>query len=117
MLQNTYYMKKVLFLLALCAPFSMISAQVYVDGVKLDASNTGYYLEVDPQYKTDGRCAFKVDYGQPNPVDAFISDDKGRKYDFKSVVDGLNFFYLEGWELAEVSVVEKNRKFMLKRRN
>ena len=110
-------MKKTLLALALSAPLSMISAQVFVDGVKLDASNTGHYLELDPQYKNDGRCAFKVDYGQPDPVDDFITDDKGRKYDFRSIVDGLNFFYLEGWELVQVSVVERNRKFMLKRRN
>jgi hypothetical protein len=40
----------------------------------------------------------------------------GRRFDFRSLVDGLNFFYDEGWEVAQISTLERGRRFLLKRR-
>jgi hypothetical protein len=109
-------MRKTLLLVAFFAQIALVSAQVYVDGVKLEASNTGQYLELDPMYRADGRCAFKVDYGQPNPNDDYVTDSANRRYDFRSLVDGLNFFYQEGWEVTQITVQDRGRRFLLKRR-
>ena len=109
-------MKKALILSILLANSLFAAAQVYVEGVKLDPSNTGNYLEIDPTYRTDGSCALRVDYGQAEPRKDFVSDANGKKVDFRSLVDGLNFFYSNGWEVVTSSVVETNRRFLLQRR-
>ncbi len=93
-----------------------IRAQVFVDGTKLDPSNSGHYLELDPLYRPDGRCAFKVDYGQQDPADDYLSDAAGKRFDFRSLVDGLNFFYEEGWEMVQITESNRGRRFLLKRR-
>jgi hypothetical protein len=101
-------------LLAACGPFAF--AQIYVEGVKLTPNNTGQYLELDPQFRTDGRCTFTVDYGQANPKEDVVTDENGKHFDFRSLVDGLNTFYAEGWEVAQVTVVGNGRRYLLKRR-
>jgi hypothetical protein len=109
-------MKKMTILLALLAQGYFAAAQVFVEGVKLEPSNTGEYLELDPMFREDGRCSFQVDYGQANPKQDFVTDVNGKRYDFRSLVDGLNFFYEEGWQIDQISVLERGRHFMLKRR-
>jgi hypothetical protein len=109
-------MKKTLMPLFALFLASSLYAQIYVEGARLEPSNTGQYLEVDPQFREDGRCAFRVDYGQSNPKEDFITDVNGRRFDFRSLVDGLNFFYDEGWEVAQISTLERGRRFLLKRR-
>lgn len=109
-------MKKTTLLLAFLAQALYASAQIYVEGVKLEPSNTGQYLELDPQFREDGRCAFQVDYGQSNPKQDFVTDVNGKRFDFRSLVDGLNFFYEEGWQIDQITVLERGRHFMLKRR-
>lgn len=94
----------------------LLSAQIYVEGAKLEPSNTGQYLEVDPLYREDGSCAFQVDYGQSNPKQDFVTDENGKRVHFRSLIDGLNFFYEEGWEVAQISVLEHGRRILLKRR-
>ncbi|HMX38736.1 MAG TPA: hypothetical protein PK971_06505 [Saprospiraceae bacterium] len=109
-------MKKTL-ILCFCLTISVLaSAQVYVDGVRLEPDNTGNYMEVDPMFRTDGTCAFRVDYGQAEPREDFLSDSFGKTLDFRSLVHGLNFLYSNGWELAEATVVGTNRRYLLKRR-
>jgi hypothetical protein len=109
-------MKKAMLLLALSAQTMFLAAQVFVEGVKLEPSNTGQYLELDPLFREDGRCAFQVDYGQANPKQDYVTDVNGKRFDFRSLVDGLNFFYEEGWVIDQISVLERGRHFMLKRR-
>lgn len=109
-------MKKVTLTLALLAQALLASAQIYVEGVKIEPSNTGQYMELDPLYREDGRCTFRVDYGQSNPKEDYITDDHGKRFDFRSLVDGLNVFYAEGWEVAQISVSEHGRRFLMKRR-
>lgn len=94
----------------------LASAQIYVDGIQIGPSNTGQYLELDPMFREDGRCAFRIDYGQRKPKESYVTDSRGIKYDFLSLVDGLNFFYAEGWEVCQVFVTDKGRRFLLKRR-
>lgn len=94
----------------------LASAQIFVEGVKIEPNNTGQYIELDPMYREDGRCTFRVDYGQSNPKEDFVTDQNGRRFDFRSLIDGLNFFYEEGWEVSQVSVLERGRRFLLKRR-
>lgn len=109
-------MKKTTLTLAFLASTLWASAQIYVEGVKIEPSNTGQYIELDPMFRDDGRCAFRVDYGQSNPKEDFVSDNYGKKYDFRSLIDGLNFFYQEGWQVDQITVTERGRRFLLKRR-
>ena len=110
-------MKKLMLCIALsfaCTRF--LSAQIYVEGVKLTPDNTGQYLELDPQFRSDGRCAFRVDYGQAEPREDYVTDEHGKRYDYRSLVDGLNIFYAEGWEVSQITALESGRRFLLKRR-
>jgi hypothetical protein len=109
-------MKKITFTLALLAHTLIASAQVYVEGVKIEPSNTGQYIELDPLYREDGRCTFRVDFGQSNAKEDYVTDVNGKRYDFRSLIDGLNFFYEEGWQVDQVSVLDRGRRFLLKRR-
>lgn len=109
-------MKKTTLTLAFLAQVLLASAQIYVEGVKIEPSNTGQYIELDPLYREDGRCAFHVDYGQSNPKEDYVTDVHGKRYDFRSLVDGLNFFYEEGWQVDQISVLERGRRILLKRR-
>ena len=110
-------MKKVLLFFAFAAQSWLLSAQIFVEGVKIEPDNTGQYIELDPMYKSDGRCTFSVDFGQSNPKEDFISDVNGKRVDFRSLVDGLNFFFDNGWEVQTISVVETSgRRYLLKRR-
>lgn len=109
-------MKKITFILALLTQSLLASAQIFVEGVKIEPTNTGQYIELDPLFREDGRCTFRVDYGQSNPKEDFVTDNYGKRYDFRSLVDGLNFFYEEGWQVDQISVLDRGRRFMLKRR-
>lgn len=110
-------MKKTLLLLCFCLSLSAFaSAQVYVDGVRLDPDNTGNYIEVDPMFHTDGTCAFRTDYGQTEPREDYLTDAFGKTLDFRSLVHGLNFLYSNGWEVLQITAVGTNRRYLLKRR-
>jgi hypothetical protein len=110
-------MKKTIFTCIIFASFaSLLPAQIYVEGVRLNADNTGQYIELDPQFRTDGRCAFRVDYGQSNPKEDHVTDAYGKQLDFRSLVDGLNVFYAEGWQVDQVTLVGNDRRYLLKRR-
>ena len=109
-------MKKVLLSCFFAAQSLFAFSQIYVEGVKLTPDNTGQYIELDPMFRTDGRCAFAVDYGQAKPKKDYVTDEQGKTLDFHSLVDGLNIFYKEGWEVAQISVLESGRRYLLKRR-
>jgi len=109
-------MKKATLTLALLAHVLIASAQIFVEGVKIEPTNTGQYIELDPLYREDGRCTFRVDFGQSNPKEDYVTDSNGRRYDFRSLIDGLNFFYEEGWQVDQISVLDRGRRFLLKRR-
>ena len=84
------HMKKVLLCFAFAAQGWLLSAQIFVDGVKIGPDNTGHYIELDPMYKSDGRCSFSVDFGQADPKEDFTTDEHGKRVDFRSLVDGLD---------------------------
>jgi len=109
-------MKRITLSLALLAHALIASAQILVEGVKVEPSNTGQYIELDPLYREDGRCTFRVDFGQSNPKEDYVTDVNGKRYDFRSLVDGLNFFYEEGWQVDQISVLDRGRRFLMKRR-
>ena len=109
-------MKKITLALALLAHALLASAQIFVEGVKIEPTNTGQYIEIDPLYREDGRCTFRVDFGQSSPKEDYVTDVNGKKFDFRSLVDGLNFFYEEGWQVDQVIVLERGRQFLLRRR-
>ncbi|MCC6460610.1 MAG: hypothetical protein IT260_09090 [Saprospiraceae bacterium] len=113
-------MKKGIFLLLFAAQSLLASAQLYVEGTRLDASNTSNYLEATPLRRADGTYHFQIDFGQKanrntKPGEC-LTDDKGRRFEFRSTVDGLNFLYENGWEVNVVYNVEDLRRYLLKRR-
>lgn len=109
-------MKKATLFILFLGQLTLAGAQIYVEGAKLEPSNTGQYIEVDPMYRENGECAFRIDHGQSNPKEDFVTDASGKRYDFRSLIDGLNFFYDEGWEVSQITVLDRGRRFLLKRR-
>lgn len=113
-------MKKTLALLLFSAQAILVSAQLYVEGALLTSANTSAYLEATPLRRNDGTYHFKIDYGQKADRNAkpgeCLTDDKGRRYEFRSTVDGLNFLYENGCEVSVVYNVEDLRRYLLKRR-
>ncbi len=110
-------MKKTLLLFVLSAHALLAQAQIFIEGVQLTPDNTGQYIELDPIFKSNGECAFTVDYGQANPRQDYVTDANKKRFDFRSLVDGLNYFYANGWELAIATTQESTgRRFFLKRR-
>lgn len=113
-------MKKGILLLCFLAQGLFAAAQLYVEGTELTPLNTSAYLEATPLRRTDGTYHFQIDYGQkPDPKvkpGECLTDDKSRRYEFRSAVDGLNFLYEHGWELVLSSDVGDMRRFLLKRR-
>lgn len=109
-------------MLIICFLTQSLSAfsQLYVEGTMLTSANTSAYLEATPLRRADGTYHFKIDYGQKPARDAkpgeCLTDDKARRYEFRSTVDGLNFLYENGWEVAIVYNVEDLRRYLLKRR-
>jgi hypothetical protein len=95
-------------------------AQVYVDGVRLDASNASAYVEAVALRKEDEGYHFILDYGQKVETKRtkgdFLTDAEGRRYEFRSAVDGLNFLFENGWEVSEVYVYNDIRRYLLRRR-
>ncbi len=97
---------------------ALLSAQLYVEGTLLTTSNTGAYIEVTPLRRTDGTYHMGIDYGQTRsrqPHDC-LTDSKGRRYEFRSAIDGLNYLYDNGWEVVVVYNVQDIRRYLMKRR-
>lgn len=114
-------MKKAILLLLFLPLSFALSAQIFVDGIRLDASNSSAYLEVVALRKeADGRYHFVADYGQTQDADLtkgdFLTDEKNSRYEFRSQIDGLNFLYENGWEVSQVYVYKDLRRYLLKRR-
>ncbi|MBK8192259.1 MAG: hypothetical protein IPK76_03195 [Lewinellaceae bacterium] len=113
-------MKKVIFLLFFLAQSLFASAQLFVEGTELTLLNTSAYLEASPLRRTDGTYHFQIDYGQKpdsktKPGEC-LTDNKARRFEFRSTVDGLNFLFEHGWEVVLTSDVGDMRRFLLKRR-
>ena len=79
----------------------------YIDGVRLDSINTQY-----AEFFTKGIDGIGFNYGQ-NPQkrkDVFIKDKHGSPLMFpdRSTAFLLNFFYYNGWELANSYTPSQN---------
>lgn len=109
-------MKKLLFLSLFIGFGAGLWAQVYVEGVKLGPDNTGQYIELTPLFRENGECTFSVDFGQANPKEDRVTDGSGKRFDFRSLIEGLNYFYDNGWEVHSVIAPEHGRRYLLKRR-
>ena len=113
-------MKKVILLFVFLAQGLYLSAQLYVEGTPLTDTNTSAYLEATPLRRTDGTYHYEIDYGQKadrkvKPGEC-LTDEKARRYEFRSAVDGLNFLYEHGWEVVVVYDVADMRRYLLKKR-
>ncbi len=116
--KNTSTMKQLLTTLTGFFWSMLLYAQLYVEGTLLTSSNTGAYIEITPLRRADGTYHLGVDYGQTRshkPHDC-LTDSKGRRYEFRSAIDGLNYVYENGWEVATVYPVEDIRRYLMKRR-
>jgi len=114
-------MKKAILLFIGISISLSVSAQIYIDGILLNTSNSSAYLEVVALRKeADGRYHFVADFGQTQDAELtkgdFLTDEKNSRYEFRSQIDGLNFFYENGWEINQVYVFKDLRRYLLKRR-
>jgi len=96
-------MKKMLFVAMLL--FSTFTyADIYVNGIELN-STKAHYIKVEIDYNL-GRTLAYVDYGQDEPIrHRRVTDKNNEKRYFISVVDVLNTFYVNDWEIKEVFTV------------
>ncbi len=112
-------MKSLLTITLLVLSSAMACAQLYVEGIPLSPSNTGAYLEATALRRIDGTFHMGIDYGQKRsrrPHDC-LTDSKGRRYEFRSAVDGLNYLYENGWEVVEAYPMGGGiRTYLLRRR-
>ena len=115
-------MKKAVFLAVFLLQAWYASAQLYVDGKRLDSSNSSAYIEaiVRIRDKENPNFYLVIDHGQrarPGLDNGdYLTDEGGRRYEFRSLVDGLNFLYENGWEVDQVYVYNDLRRYLLKRR-
>lgn len=88
--------------LALCAATVVLPAQITVDNVKLDDHPEIQFIQLSasPRGMTKG-IYLRVDYGEKSRwgVRSKIVDAKGKEMEFASVMDAVNFFVNNGWEL------------------
>lgn len=112
-------MKKAFFLSLFLLNSLAAYAQLYVDGVKLDLTNSGAYLEAIIVRRSD-RYYVNIDYGQKAKRDDFneecLTDANNRRYEFKSNVDALNYMFENGWDVQTVYVYNDIRRYLLRRR-
>ncbi len=114
-------MKKIL-LFCFIVSAHWCTAQIYAN--KKNINDTGYqYIEIWEKYNKDsGKYLVMVDYGQHLESDEGsghlkMHDNKGAVLQFNSIIAILNFFYLNGWELAELKTTSDIASYILKRRD
>lgn len=76
-------------------------AQVNVDGIDINRLEHVKYIELVASNKAfSQKVVIRVDYGQAVSFGEVqrITDGKGRKKAFNSVMDALNFMHTNGWE-------------------
>jgi hypothetical protein len=107
-------MRLTLLILAL-AVCSFAKAQVIIDGVNLNKLENIKYIEISPVYGHHGMKppffnGISVDYGQKQALNALffkqkpdqqIQDANGNNVSFNSMIDAINFFYGNGWDLTQ----------------
>lgn len=120
LLEKPDTMKKALLFFVFAACSLSVYAQVFVDGIQVDQSNAGAYLEVIALHKEDETYHFVADYGQKRQPGLtkgdFLTDSQNRRYEFRSPVDGLNFLFENGWEVSTVYVYKDIRHYLMRPR-
>lgn len=83
---------------------SFLFAEIYVNGVPVDTSDTRYLIV---EINNDSRkTRAYVDYGEDVPErKRLITDEHGEKMYFNSPVAVLNYLDKNGWEMDEVFVL------------
>jgi hypothetical protein len=116
-------MKNTIIALLLLASAGQSFAQIYVNGKDVDQDSTGYYMEVVPRFfLSSNQYSFLVDYGQRACMNPFnqercmVTDRDNNVLRFKSVIDGLNFFYKNGWEVWLFTTADEDSNQYLLRR-
>ncbi|MBI5916752.1 MAG: hypothetical protein HY842_15350 [Bacteroidetes bacterium] len=109
-----------IFLLSFLA--THLQAQIFVDGVQLDSTNSGAYLEFSKRGFTSS-VFIEVDYGQVKKVSGRhdnlgLTDKNGEAIKFEGMVEALNYFDKNGWELVSTWYQEefKINKYILHRK-
>jgi len=83
-----------------------LKAQIYVEGVQLDNTNTGSYI-IMKRGGLGTPFIIDVDYGQPQkPVMGYtrLTDENAEAIKFRTIVGALNFFDKNGWEVIDIGI-------------
>ena len=94
-------MKKTLSLIALCFAINAVHAQLFINGMNLNADSTIIYFEINYDPSSTFYFTPEVDYGKGEGRRKFITDSTGKKLRFNSGVELLNFISKSGWKLAD----------------
>lgn len=113
-------MKNVLLIVTLVLATTQLHAQLYVEGIQIDSTNSGNYMKI-ALAGIGSELVLDVDYGQPSkPLIGFtrLTDENKNAIKFRSIVGALNYLSLHGWELVEIlqPTESEGRSFLLKRK-
>lgn len=96
--------------------FSYISySQIYIDDFDLNTADGVGFIYVTLTYKpAQEKFEAAIDYGD-HYIPAKVETKEGKDRKFNSLVDALNFFYKNGWELYN-NPVEHEKKTLFNTR-
>ena len=116
-------MKKYMIATILSLAFLSMHAQLFVEGVELTPENAGKYMVLQVGRGVgSSQIRVIVDYGQAKRLNErqVLTDSKGETSYFNNMVNALNFFDENGWEVAQVYVVgdplAQTTNYLLKRK-
>lgn len=81
------------------------------------------YCKINGNSTLSSKLRIEVDYGQPTSTleDTKMRDEKGKYREFNSMINALNWFATQGWELQEsyasLSDGESGTRYYILRRN
>jgi hypothetical protein len=104
-------MNRILLFAALLLLPALASGQVLVNGVDINKLDVAYCQLIGVNATILSRPRVWIDYGQIGFVEINsnrqnISEINGQAIEFNSVIDALNFFIKNGWELVSNQVTE-----------
>ncbi|WP_020604729.1 hypothetical protein [Spirosoma spitsbergense] len=112
--------KLVLLLLLGFLGLSIANAQIRVGNVNVDSLDI-HYIELIGQNRSNYEASIWVDFGRGyelNRAGEFLKPiNDHERVRFKSVVDALNYFYKNGWEVIQAYATGDYQHYVLQRRS
>ncbi len=116
-------MRKLLLTAIVMMMMQTLTAQVYADGENLNEKDITFIELVGVNTSIFGvKMKIYVDYGQKVKIfkPTKITDSNGKVIKFNTMIDALNYFYRNGWDLFSYSQAYINGKmryvYLLKKR-